>query len=48
VLLKLVWPDEEHAYGAIALVTAAVVVQWVSPWEPPPPPLAKRLRLRYA
>jgi hypothetical protein len=37
-----------YASGAIALVTAAVIVQWVSPWEPPPPSLSRKLRLRYA
>ncbi|MBY0521799.1 MAG: serine/threonine protein kinase [Gemmataceae bacterium] len=48
LLLLCVWPRGETPYGAIALVTAAVIVQWVSPWEQPPPPLARRLRLRYA
>jgi eukaryotic-like serine/threonine-protein kinase len=34
--------------GALALVAASAIVQLVSPWEQPPPPMAKRLRLRYA
>jgi hypothetical protein len=34
--------------GALALVFASAIVQLVSPWEQPPPPTAKRLRLRYA
>jgi hypothetical protein len=48
LVLLVVWPSQEPTYGAIALVTASVIVQWVSPWEAPPPPLAKRMRLRYA
>jgi hypothetical protein len=48
VLWAVLWPAPEPPYGAIALVTASVIVQWVSPWEAPPPPLAKRMRLRYA
>jgi len=46
VLLLLVrapqWP------GVLVLVMASVIVQLVSPWEQPPPPAAKRMRLRYA
>jgi hypothetical protein len=48
VLYPFIWPTGEAPYGAIALVTAAVIVQWVSPWEQPPPRAARRLRLRYA
>jgi hypothetical protein len=33
--------------GAVALVLAAAIVQLVSPWQPLPPPLMKRMRLRY-
>ena len=44
-LLLLVWPQWR---GALALVMAAATVQLVSPWEQPPPPTAKRLRLRCA
>jgi hypothetical protein len=47
--LSFVWPwQEQPLFGAAALVTASLVVQWVSPWEPPPPPPPRRLRLRYA
>jgi hypothetical protein len=50
VLLFVLSNKQELPYapGAIALVTAAVIVQWVSPWEPPPPSLSRKLRLRYA
>jgi hypothetical protein len=48
LVLLPIWPAAEPYYGTIALVTASVIVQWVSPWEAPPPPLAKRMRLRYA
>jgi hypothetical protein len=34
--------------GLIALVMASAIIQLVSPWEPPPPRSAKRMRLRYA
>jgi hypothetical protein len=40
--LGQVWP------GPVVLVMASAIVQLVSPWEQPPPPPAKRLRLRYA
>jgi hypothetical protein len=42
-LLLLVWPQWR---GALAMVMASAIVQLVSPWEQPPPPSAKRLRLR--
>jgi hypothetical protein len=48
VLFGLIWPDKEQPYGAIALVTAAVIVQVVSPWEQPQPRPNRRARLRYA
>ena len=49
LVLSFVWPWlDQPLYGAAALVTASMIVQWVSPWEPPPPPAPKRLRLRYA
>jgi hypothetical protein len=47
ILHVMLWP-EQSPFGAIALVTAAVIIQWVSPWEQPPPRAARRLRLRYA
>jgi hypothetical protein len=46
VLLLLVRP--QHWPGALVLVLASAIVQLVSPWEQPPPPAAKRMRLRYA
>ncbi len=46
VLLLLVRP--QHWPGALVLVLASAIVQLVSPWEQPPPPVAKRMRLRYA
>jgi len=47
VLYPFLWPGARPD-GAIALVTAAVIIQWVSPWEQPAPKTARRLRLRYA
>jgi hypothetical protein len=47
-VLLFLWPLPEPPYGVGALVMAAAIVQLVSPWEEPPPPRAKRLRLRYA
>jgi hypothetical protein len=47
-LYPFLWPTHETPYGAIALVTAAVIIQWVSPWEQPAPRSARRMRLRYA
>jgi hypothetical protein len=45
----LFWPSaDQPMFGAAALVMAAAVVQWVSPWEAPPPAPPRRLRLRYA
>jgi hypothetical protein len=48
LILMLFWPKGEPAHGAIALVTASAIVQWVSPWEAPPPKNGRRLRLKYA
>ena len=39
--LLFVWPNPSSPRGAVALVLAAVIVQWVSPWEPPPLPAVK-------
>src|SRR5262249_3886360 len=33
--------------GAVALVLAAAIIQLVSPWQPLPPPVMKRMRLRH-
>jgi hypothetical protein len=46
LLLLFVYPDWEHPYGAAAVIIASMIVQWVSPWQPPPPPLPKRMRMR--
>ena len=48
LMLLFVWPWPERPHGAAALVMAALIVQCVSPWEQPPPPAPRRLRLRYA
>ncbi|MFN4259193.1 MAG: serine/threonine protein kinase [Gemmataceae bacterium] len=48
LMFLLIWPWLESPYGPLALVTASVIIQWASPWEQPPPPSRKRLRLRYA
>jgi hypothetical protein len=45
-LMLLIRPH--HWPGAVVLVLASTIVQLVSPWEQPPPPPAKRMRLRYA
>jgi hypothetical protein len=49
LLLTLVGPDRA-AWGTsvLVLVLTSAVVQLVSPWEQPPPPTAKRVRLRCA
>jgi hypothetical protein len=46
VLLLLIQP--QHWPGVVVLVLASAIVQLVSPWEQPPPPAARRMRLRYA
>jgi hypothetical protein len=46
LVLLLLW--HEPWRGALVLTTAAGIVQIVSPWEQPPPPVARRMRLRYA
>jgi len=48
VVLLVLWPHAESPRGAVALVLTAVIVQWVSPWEAPPLPAVKRMRLRHA
>jgi hypothetical protein len=49
-VLCFVWPwfEQPSYFGAAALVMSAAIVQWVSPWDAPPPPMPKRLRLKYA
>lgn len=46
LLLLLLQPDAWR--GAVVLVLASAIVQLVSPWQQPPPPVARRMRLRYA
>ena len=46
VLLLLAGPQLWYGVGVLTL--ASVVVQLVSPWEPPPPPSPRKMRLRYA
>ena len=45
-ILLIVWPWRERPYGVAALILASMIVQWVSPWTPPPPTPPRRLRLR--
>jgi hypothetical protein len=47
LLPLVIWP-QPWPWGAAALVMTAAIVQLVSPWEPPPPPNYRRLRLRYS
>jgi hypothetical protein len=46
LVLLPVWHDPWR--GTLVLATAAAIIQLVSPWEQPPPPVARRMRLRYA
>jgi hypothetical protein len=46
LLFLWAWPAPPR--GLLALVMTAAIVQLVSPWDQPPPPRAKRIRLRYA
>jgi hypothetical protein len=50
VLLLLIRPPHQPSWmiAAMVLVMAAAIVQLVSPWEQPPAPTARRVRLRYA
>jgi serine/threonine protein kinase len=49
VLVLLVRPYNQPLWGgAVVLVLTSAILQLVSPWEQPPPPASKRLRLRYA
>ncbi|CAN5606986.1 hypothetical protein BH11PLA2_BH11PLA2_06430 [soil metagenome] len=46
VVLAFLWPwaTNNLHFGVVPLVLAAIAVQWVSPWSPPPPPQPKRLK----
>jgi hypothetical protein len=46
LVLLFVW--QEPWRGTLVLATTAGIVQLVSPWEQPPPPVARRMRLRCA
>ncbi len=46
LVLLIIW--DEPLRGTLVLTMSAAIVQLVSPWEPSPPPLARRMRLRYA
>ena len=46
LVLLPIW--QEPWRGTLVLITAAAIIQLVSPWEQPPPPVARRMRLRYA
>jgi hypothetical protein len=48
LVLLLVWPWPQVPQGAVPLVVASAIIQLVSPWDQPPPPTAKRVRLRYS
>lgn len=45
--LLIVWPWHDRPYGVAALILGSMIVQWVSPWTPPPPTPPRRLRLRH-
>ncbi len=46
LVLLLVWQDPWR--GTLVLATSSAIVQLVSPWEQPPPPVMRRMRLRCA
>jgi hypothetical protein len=48
VLLFMLPNYDQRSVGFASMVMAAAIVQCVSPWETPPPPSPRRLRLRYA
>jgi hypothetical protein len=45
-LLLAVWTDPWR--GTLVVTATAAIVQLVSPWDQPLPPVARRMRLRYA
>jgi hypothetical protein len=47
--LLLIWQEPQALWqGTLVLTMASAIVQLVSPWEQAPPPVARRMRLRYA
>jgi hypothetical protein len=48
VAFLVVWPWPKPPVGVLPLLLSAGIVQLVSPWQPPAPATAKRVRLRYA
>jgi hypothetical protein len=48
LVLMMVWPWAQRPYGVASLVMASMIVQWVSPWQAPPPPAPRRMKLRRA
>jgi hypothetical protein len=46
VLLLLVWSEPWR--GTLVITATAAIVQLVSPWDQPVPPVVRRMRLRYA
>ena len=47
LLVMFVGTQSDAPQRMLPLLIASAVVQVVSPWQPPPPPLSKRMRLRY-
>jgi hypothetical protein len=45
-VLLLLWKEPERWHGPVALMMSAAIVQLVSPWEAPPPPASRKMRLR--
>jgi hypothetical protein len=45
-VLLLLWRDRDSWHGPAVLMMSAAIVQLVSPWEQPPPPASRKLRLR--
>jgi len=48
LVLLILYPNPEKPYGAAALVMSSMILQWVSPWQAPPPALPRRVRMRRA
>jgi len=46
LLFFVLWPWRDRPYGLAALILSSMIVQWVSPYQPPPPPAPRRLKLR--